>query len=182
MKKVFIIHGYQGSPNGGWRPWLMAELEKQDIYACALPMPNPNEPLVDEWTAEIARHINSDDEVYLVGHSLGTPAILHYLQSPKAKKIAGAVLVSGPIEVTPNKKISNFLDRKFDFKSIKSKAKNFTVIHGDNDPFVPLSHAEKLAKELGCELIIVKNGGHLNGSSGWTKLPHALEALNKMFK
>jgi len=45
MKKVFIIHGFEGSPNGGWRPWLMAELEQHDVYACALSMPNPDNPL-----------------------------------------------------------------------------------------------------------------------------------------
>ncbi|MBI4599005.1 alpha/beta hydrolase, partial [Candidatus Uhrbacteria bacterium] len=82
MKKVFIIHGFEGSPNGGWRPWLMAELEKQEIYACALSMPMPENPVCDEWVGEISRHIerNSDDKIYLVGHSLGVPAILRYLE------------------------------------------------------------------------------------------------------
>ena len=73
MKKVFIIHGFEGSPNGGWRPWLMGELEKHDIYACALSMPNPENPVCPEWIAEISRHVdqNNNDEVYLIGHSLG---------------------------------------------------------------------------------------------------------------
>ncbi len=72
MKKVFIIHGFEGSPNGGWRPWIMAELEKKDIYACALSMPDPENPLCSEWVAEIQRHVqrNKGDEIYLVGHSL----------------------------------------------------------------------------------------------------------------
>ena len=184
MKKVLLVHGFEGSPNGGWRPWLMAELEKQDIYACALPMPNPAEPICEEWVGELERYVdaNSNDEIYLVGHSLGTPAILRYLELPNAPKISGAVLVSGPIDIVLNKKISSFLDKEFDFKTIKTKADKFCVIHGDNDPNVPLDNAEKLAKELECELIVVKNGGHLNGSIGWTKLPHALEALNRMFE
>lgn len=57
MKKVFLIHGFQGSPNGGWRPWLMAELKKQDVYACALSMPDPENPVCAEWVLEISRHI-----------------------------------------------------------------------------------------------------------------------------
>jgi predicted alpha/beta hydrolase family esterase len=48
MKKVFIIHGFEGSPNGAWRPWLMAELEKEDMYCCALAMPSPDAPLCNE--------------------------------------------------------------------------------------------------------------------------------------
>lgn len=182
MKKVFIIHGFQGSPNGGWRPWLMAGLEKQDIYACALPMSNPENPSCDEWVGEIASVIknNPNDEIYLVGHSLGAPTILRYLESDQAKQISGAVLVSGPSEKNNNRKIDSFLDRDFDFETIKTKCKNFAVIHGDNDPLVPLNNAEFISKNLNCELIIVKNGGHLNGSAGWLQLPQCLEALNKI--
>lgn len=183
MKKVFIVHGFQGSPNGGWRPWLMGELEKQDIYACALSMPKPEEPFCNEWVEEIRRHVekNKNNDIYLVGHSLGVPAILRYLESFDSRNIFGAVLVSGPSEKNNNKKIDNFLERPFDFEIIKSKCKNFSVIHGDNDQNVPLDNARTLSRELNAELIIVENGGHLNGSSGWTQLPQCIEALNKMF-
>jgi len=185
MKKVFIVHGFQGSPNGGWRPWLMTELGNKDIYACALSMPNPENPICTEWVEEISRHVdrNKNDEIYLVGHSLGVPAILRYLESsPKISNILGVVLVSGPYEKSGNKKIENFLDRKFDFKTIKSKVQKFVVIHGNNDPHVPLSNAEALSRELESELIVVPNGGHLNGSSGWHSLPQCLDSLLKMME
>ncbi len=184
MKKVFIIHGFQGSPNGGWRPWLMAELEKQDVYACALSMPSPDEPVCNEWVEEISRHIdiNKTNEIYLAGHSLGVPAILRYLENTKAENIYGAVLVSGPSEKNDNRKIDSFLETPFNFEVINSKCKSFSIIHGDNDPNVPLNNAETLSKELNGELVVVKNGGHLNGSAGWLTLPQCLEALNKMMK
>lgn len=184
MKKVFIIHGFEGSPNGGWRPWLMGELEKQEIYACALSMPTPENPICTEWVDEISRHIerNTGDEIYLVGHSLGTPAILRYLESTQVKQISGAVLVSGPSEKNNNRKIDSFLDKNFDFGKIKSNCKKFAIIHGDNDPNVPLDNAKFLSQELNGELVIVENGGHLNGSAGWVKLPQCLEVLNKMMK
>jgi len=28
-KRVFLIHGWEGSPEEGWRPWLKKELEKR---------------------------------------------------------------------------------------------------------------------------------------------------------
>ncbi len=184
MKKVFIIHGLEGSPNGGWRPWLMGELDKEDIYACALSMPTPESPVCAEWVEEIARHVerNKNDEIYLVGHSLGVPAILRYLESGEAgPNVNGAVLVSGPCEKNGNQKIENFFCKPFDYLAVKSRVRRFLVIHGDNDTHVPLSNAETLSKELNGELIVISNGGHLNGSSGWNTLPQSLAALNKMF-
>ncbi len=160
------------------------ELEKQEIYACALSMPAPENPICTEWVGEISRHIeqNVGDDVYLVGHSLGAPAILRYLESVQAKQIFGAILVSGPSEKNNNRKIDSFLDKKFDFAKIKSNCKKFVIIQGDNDPNVPLDNAKFLSQELSGQLVIVENGGHLNGSARWFKLPQCLEVLNKMMK
>jgi len=182
MKKVLIVHGFQGSPNGGWRSWLMGELSKQDIYAYALSMPSPESPVLNEWLEELSRAvvINKNDELYLVGHSLGVVTILRYLEKTHAEYIQGAVLVSGPCQKNNNRKIDGFLETPFNFEVIKSKCKDFCIIHGDNDSHVPLHDAEILSQELNAELIVVKNGGHLNGGAGWVTLPECLEALRKM--
>lgn len=181
MKKVFLIHGFRSSPNGGWRPWLMGELAAADVYACALSMPSPEAPVVDAWVAEIARFVerNGQDELYLIGHSLGVPAILRFVErAPEHVRIAGVVLVSGPVEpLGENASIQAFLRLPFDFDAIRSKIGAACVIHGDDDALVPVRHAEMLAKHLSAELIIVPQGGHLNGSSGWTELPQVKEAL-----
>lgn len=184
MKKVFIVHGLEGAPNGGWRPWLMSELQKIDIYACALSMPNQNNPLCSEWVAEIARHVerNQDDEIYLVGHSLGAPTILHYLEQAKPEtRIAGVVLVSGPSEKISSEKATGFLQTPIDFEKVTKKVSHFAVIHGDDDPVVPIANGGFLAEKLHCDLHIVHEGKHLNGSAGWLTLPQCLEALKEMF-
>lgn len=186
QKKVFIVHGYEGSPNGGWRPWLMGKLAREDVYACALPMPIPEQPIKEEWIQEIARAVGTPDKnVFLVGHSLGVPAILQYVQSlPAGSEIGGAVLVSGPMrEPDPihYAAIVPFFDPAFDFERIKKVCSNFVVIHGVDDPVVPFSDAEELNQALSCKLVSIPNGGHLNGSSGWYELPAALEALHDCF-
>ncbi len=186
MKKVFIVHGFEGKPNGGWRPWLMGELEKLDIYACALAMPEPYFPKCTDWISEISRHIKEADEgIFLVGHSLGVPAILHYLETVNfAKKFGGIFLVSGPCEKEADfedekyLKLKSFYDKPFNFKSIKNKSQRFVVIHGEDDQMVDFSHAQKLSQVLDCQLIAIKNGGHLNGASGWKTLPHLLELFS----
>ncbi len=183
MKKVFLIHGFEGRPNGGWRPWLMGELEKMDIYACALPMPYPDTPILSEWLNEINIHIkeNPNDEIYLVGHSLGGTAILRYIENNNCSNIKGAVIVSSPCNKNDNEKIEEFLKEKFNWSLIKNKISKITVIHGDDDPLVPVSDAEEIAKELNGELILIPKGKHLNGGAGFTKLPEILTVLSKNF-
>jgi len=187
MEKVFIIHGFKGEPNGGWKPWLMGELDRRKIYACALPMPNPDEPEKDAWVKTITDAVGDpNEEIFLIGHSLGVPAILRYLETlSSGVKIGGAVLVSGPVfkkENGGNKYISVFLEELFNFEHIKKVCKNFAVIHGDNDEAVPFSDAEYLSKNLSCNLIAIPNGGHLGGHEGFHKLPQVLESLEKMMK
>ncbi|MCX6793053.1 MAG: alpha/beta hydrolase [Candidatus Falkowbacteria bacterium] len=189
MKKVFLIHGFEGTPNGGWRPWLMSELDKKNIYCCALPMPSPKDPICSEWIEEIASNVkNNFEDTILVGHSLGSPAILRYLESQADNAcLAGVILVSGPCEKiladkpdSKLRKIDGFLESSFDFKKLKLKAKKFIVIHGDNDNKVPLDQGQFVSRELDCELIAIKNGGHLSGDDGYTALPEALEKILEM--
>ena len=184
MKKVFIIHCFEGSSNGGWRPWLMAELEKQDIYACSLSMPSPEKPILQEWLDEIKRYVDRDsqDEIYLVGHSLGGTAILRYLEKYTNQNIKGVIFVSTPCEKTKNEKIYSFLDTPFNYDVIKSKVSKVAVIHGSDDPYVPVSNAAHIAKELNGKLILVQNGKHLNGSAGFTQLPECLDSLLEIIK
>ena len=187
MKKVFMIHGFNGEPNGGWRPWLMGQLEKHNIYACALPMPAPSNPVMEEWIKTISNNIiNPNEEIFMIGHSLGVPAILRYLEKLDLDvKIGGAVLVSGPVHKIGKlgyESVDSFLETQFDYERIKKICNSFSIIHGDNDPGVPFSDAEELSNFLSCNLISVPNGKHLNGSAGCYQLPEALDSLLKMIK
>ena len=168
----------------------MGKLAKDKIYACALPMPNSYNPQKDEWVKAIADAIGDPgEEIFLVGHSLGAPAILRYLETlPENKKIGGAVLVSGPYKpiIYPDNininKIDHFINYPFNFDKIKKVCPQFSIIHGDNDDVVPFSHAEYFSKNLNCGIFSVKNGQHLSGGAGWFELPEALQALEKMIK
>ena len=162
----------------------MSELEHTDVYACALPMPTPSKPRCAEWSAEISRVVerDPDDEIYLIGHSLGATAILRYLEEcPWSIHIKGVVLVSGPVESIGEKEAESFFQDPFEFSVIRQRVSRFAVIHGDDDDVVPFEHAQYLAEKLDAELVTVKGGGHLKGSSGWYRLPEAVEALERMF-
>jgi uncharacterized protein len=184
MNKVFIIHGFEGMPNGGWRPWLMSELSKQNVYACAPAMPNANRPTVAAWVGEIERTIQNGPKgkTFLIGHSLGAPAILKFIEQSHVKKIDGIILIAGLSFPIKKKYVGEFLEQPFDFKTIKRKVKHIVVIHGTNDPYVHVDQAHFLATNLDAQLILIKNGGHLNTESGYTKLPQCLKVLEKMMR
>ncbi len=46
MKRVFIVHGWDGYPTEGWFPWLKAELEKRGFTVAVPAMPHPERPTV----------------------------------------------------------------------------------------------------------------------------------------
>lgn len=181
MKKVFLIHGFNGTPNGGWRPYIMKELEKYDIYACALPMPNPEKPNAENWIKEIRTHVkrNSKDEITLVGHSLGGAAILRYLEEYHHPNIKKVIFVSTRVDRKNIDGLASFYYKNFDLDTIKNIQTKFYVIHGDDDPVVSYANGEYLSKKLACELVTIKNGKHLNGGAGFFELPELLEIVLK---
>lgn len=184
MTKVLIIHGFAGSPNGNWKPWLLAELEKLDIYASSISLPNPTNPIPESWVDEIERQVNLSpfDKICLIGHSLGSTAILRYLESKTVQKLSGVILISGPCQKNENRAIDNFLEKPFDFSMIKSNADSFSVIHSDNDPYVPIENAQILTKELNAKLTIVSGGGHFASKDGYFTFPQVLRDLQEMLK
>lgn len=192
MKKIFIVHGFGGIPNAGWIPWLMEELAKKGIYACALPMPDSKKPVVSRWIEEISHAINNspEDEIFLVGHSLGATAVLKYLESiPEDKKISGVLLISGLVSPLDPKNpesiyraIDSFVVPEIDFEKVKNKSGKFAVLHSADDPAVPFFHAEKISSTLNCELVRVEEGGHfyILAQPICYELPKALEILEKI--
>ncbi len=193
MKKVFIVHGFCGIPNGGWFPWLMKELAKQNVFACSLPMPNANDSDVSEWIKTIKNCVGRpSDEILLLGHSLGVLAILRYLESLSSQdSIGGVLLVScfiGSLD-TENPRsefrmIDSFVVPPINFERIRNIPKQSFVLHGSNDPIVPFTHAEKISKGMRCKLIKIEGGDHFSQRTEPVcyELPEALKILEQMIK
>jgi predicted alpha/beta hydrolase family esterase len=178
-KKVVIIHGYQGEPMHGFRPWLKTELEKKGFSVSVPAMPSPDEPRVEEWVAAIEKEIGgAGEECILVGHSLGCAAILRYLERAK-RKVAGAVLVAGFVGKLGDdfSVLDDFLSAPLDFARVRKMCQKMTAIFSDNDPYVPLSQAKVFENKLGAGVVVLHARGHFSSSDGTTELPEALDAV-----
>ena len=94
--RVFIIHGFDASPEEHWFPWLEAQLRERGIQATRLRMPDSSHPDFDRWQATMREAIGQPDEhTILVAHSLGTISVLHFASQSGATRLGGIVLVSG---------------------------------------------------------------------------------------
>ena len=187
MKRVFIIHGWDGYPEEGCFPWLKKELEERGFQVFNPAMPESIRPKIETWVPFLSKLIGTpDEETTLFGHSIGSQTIMRYLETlPKNMKINKVVFLAGWVNLTEeaneddeDKGIAKpWLETPIDWEKVKSHANKFIAIFSDNDPLVPLSDSEIFKDKLGAEIIIEKNKGHFSGSDGITELPSALEAI-----
>ena len=178
MANVFIICGIEGHARENWFPWLKKELEKCGCMVFIPRFPNVKKPKLREWSdyfKKFGRYYGEDS--IAVGHSLGVPFLLAFLEANKAK---AAFFVAGYAEKTGNKfdpRMKTFNQRKFNWKKIRENCSHFFVYHSDNDPYLKLSLGKHLAKNLRTRLILVKGAGHFNSAAGYKKFPLLLEKI-----
>src|SRR3989338_4313764 len=80
QKRAFLIHGWEGRPDGNWFPWLALELKALGWEVNAPQMPNAATPKVSEWLKFLKDYVGKPDkDTYFVGHSLGCITIARYL-------------------------------------------------------------------------------------------------------
>ena len=178
-KKLIIVHGFEGSPENGWLPWLKGEVERKGWEAHAPPLPNTNDPKVHEWLPALIQATGEVDEnTYMVGHSLGCITILRFLETLKDEEsIGGAVLVAGFDNPLGNKRIDDFFQAPVNWEKAKRVCKKFVVIHSEDDPYVPADNGVRLKNNLGAKKILVSGYRHFSGDEGVTSLPLVLREL-----
>lgn len=183
MTNVFIIHGAYGYPEENWFPWLKSELKTFGCKVFVPKFPTPENQSLENWLKvfeDYKQYLNENSIV--VGHSLG-PAFLLNILEKLDKPIKAAFFVSGFISLLGNPEFDeinkSFVEKSFDWQKIKQNCPKFFVFHSDNDPYVPLEQAEKLAKNLGVSVILVKNAGHFNEKSGYTKFQLLLDKIKQ---
>jgi len=184
QKRIFIIHGWEGTPQSNWFPWLKKKLEMKGFSVEVPAMPDTMHPILNKWLTIMRELVgNVDENTYFVGHNLGVITILRYLESlPENKKIGGAVLVAGFSEPIGYDELNSFLLLPLDYEKIKKATKNIIAIHSDNDPYVSLKNGETLKKKLDAKLVIVPKAGHFNAGDGFTELPIVLDSLLEIIK
>lgn len=182
MKKALILHGTDSNSKDNWLSWLKDEFESRGWEVWVPDLPQADAPNMSRYNDFIFRNKEwtFDEETIVIGHSSGAVAILDLLQHlPKNTSVRACYLIGAFMNDLGWDSLKELLEEPFDFDLIKSKAKKFTFIHSDNDPYCPLEHAKYLSEKLNGELIVKEGQGHfsIGTNPAYTKLPFLLELL-----
>lgn len=183
MKRVIIVHCWDGYPEYCWYPYVKKEMEARWFEVQVPAFPETEEPKLEKWLPVLKEKAGTPDEnLYLVGHSVGCITIMRYLESlEENQKTGGVILVAGFTDDLGFDELKNFFTTEIDFARIKKKARRFVAIHSDDDPFVPLKYGEVLKEKLGAELIVKHNAKHFSGpvdeEGSCVELPDVVEKI-----
>ncbi len=184
LRRVFIVHRWESSPDRDWYPHAKRELEKEGFAVNVLKMPHPKTPTQKEWVPYLSSAVGEPGRnTLLIGHSAGVMTILRYLEGlPKRKRIGGCIFVAGWVDNLGYKELSNFFTRPINWKKIRMHCRKFIAIHSNNDPFVQLYHGETFREKLGAGVVIEHKKGHMTDEEGVRVLDSVVSAVKEMRK
>ncbi|KKW31679.1 MAG: hypothetical protein UY76_C0052G0003 [Candidatus Uhrbacteria bacterium GW2011_GWA2_52_8d] len=186
MKRVIVVHCWDGTPEYCWYPWLKRELEDKGIEVIVPAMPEASMPKMNLWVPALAEIVGKPDEnTILVGHSIGCATIMRYLETlGESETIGGAVFIAGFTTDLGFEEIHNFFETPLNFQKIRSHFPRLIAIYSDDDPFVDSKYAAILADELGAEIVpsakMKHFSGPVDGEESCVVLPQALDAVMNM--
>jgi leucyl-tRNA synthetase len=148
-----VLHGFTGSPDKNFLPWLKKELEKRG-YKVNLPkLPNTDNPNIMEQADYVLKNCKFDENTVLLGHSLGSVVALKVLEKLN-KPIKKLITIAGFAQPsTKNRYYNKTIDWKFDFDKIKKNAKEVVLLRAKNDTAVFGERAEYLKNVLGSKVV-----------------------------
>ncbi len=182
--KIIIIHGTGGKPDGNWFPWLKQELTKTGQQVIIPTFPTIKGQSLQSWIESFQVQVGSvEPNMILVGHSIGAGFLLNLLEQAAQPVIASYFVAGflGELNLPAYDSVNeSFVCRDFNWPKIRKNAGNSCVINSDNDPYVPLSKGEELAKQLAVPLTLLPGAGHINDESGFTSFPFLLEKMQPL--
>lgn len=165
--RIVFIHGYTSSHKADWYPELSTLMDRVGWDYVIPDLPGGKHPHAAEWLSKLHAVITADDRpLILVGHSLGTRAALLYLEKyrPQVNKVFLIGAFANWVENAERRDgeaYPDFFTHIIDLEQIKPLVGEFVVIHSEDDDSIPFVQGQTIARELGAELITLKDRGHV---------------------
>ena len=190
MKKVYLVHCWDGTCEDGWYPWISNELEKLGVKVIRFNMPNTQNPVIKKWIKALDEKVdNLDKETYFIGHSIGCQTIMRYLEK-KNDKIGGILFVAPWLDLLPYavededsyKTAEPWLNTPINFEKLKEATNNITCIFSSDDYFVSVNQEKEFKNKLNVKTLMIENKGHISEEDGVFELEEILVEAKKVLK
>jgi leucyl-tRNA synthetase len=187
-RTALILHGTGASSQRNWYQWLRVELERRGYQVFVPDLPNSQMPDLDSWLKALEPYASSlDENSIIIGHSLGGPTAIQFVQ--RLERFVGAlVLVAptcigmdwAPINASHSGEQANCIrtvtETATNWRSVSQKAKHIIGLFSSNDPYIPVSTRDLYERNLPGTYIVCENKGHFSEKNGAaTKLPEFLK-------
>lgn len=188
-KKIFIIHGWDGSSQGDWIPWATEKFKELEYSVTTPDIPNPEKPEIQEWVGYLKSiAISLNQNTYFIGHSIGCQTIMRFIETQDTK-VGGAIFVAGwfdliNLENAESEAVAKpWIETPMNYEKIKNNLTRSILILGDNDPWVPYEKTKHdFETKIGSEVITLHNAGHITSDDGFGPFPQLIEIFEKNFK
>lgn len=155
--KLLIIPGLGDSGVGHWQNFWLDHFPN----AIKVTQNNWDQPLLSDWIERLEATLQTIQEpTILVAHSLATILVAHWAKKQQNTHIIGALLVA-PADVDSQEHTP---ECTWNFAPIPLHLLPFPsiVVGSENDPYMTLERAQKLAKNWGSDFINIGKKGHIN--------------------
>ena len=181
MAKVLIIHGWTNRrPIGHWQRSLAAALRDHGHLVSYPQLPNPDQPILDEWLEVLTAELDQFDEVasraseplIVLAHSLGCVAWMQLADRGLLKQPADRVLLVAPPEPAPISPVPTFVMDLSDGRAervVKGSAREVTLVGSDADVWQPSGIQAGVGDMIGLEAVVVPGAKHFSTLDGFTQ-------------
>lgn len=173
-RRVLLLHGWGGSDFPHWQSWLSGEIAKE--YGCVqfLRFSDVDAPKLGVWQQELKETLAAFKPDIVICHSLANTLWFHLCNTAQMQVVEKLYLVAPPSLECKVEELKEF----FPLKPPKNLyAKETLLITSTNDPYMSVDEAKALQKELGVEMVMLENAGHINTDSGFGEWEWMLKEL-----
>lgn len=175
-KKVLLLHGWGGSDYPHWQSWLAGELAKDYGFVSFLRFSNPDAPKLNRWKEELKNHLQEFQPDVIICHSLANILWFHMCNDDSIDDVKELYLVAPPRIDCTIEKLKSFFPVKI---PCDPHADKVLLVTSTNDHYLSEEEAQKMQKELGVEMVVMQNAGHINADSGFGEWEWILQELKK---
>ncbi len=185
MKKVLLLHGYNGIPQIFY--WLRQELENMGYTVIMPSLPTQERVRYNIWKKEFEKIKNDlKGEIIVVAHSIGNSFIIKYVKENNLNiKLYIGLAGFSDIYTTEGRKdldeaVKSIVLSQEEIDNFKNNVKMKYCIYSDNDHIVPLEILKKHANNVNGIHCMIPNIGHMGRKSNLQTIPKVIEIIKEV--